>query len=475
MVPQPDSVISTPGQESPQTSQGSAPAAPTARATSWQVLTARNFLFLWLGQLISSIGDRFTMVALISFVFATDKVGQYTAQFSFAGMLPGLIFAPFYGWIIDSFERKKVMIAADLIRVVIVLTFIYALSGNNPDYTLGCAALFALGTFNGLFIPARQAALPQIVEPERLLTANGLVALIGPIGTILGSPLAMVVIGVVGPWNAYIVNALCFIASAICIQAISKELWPDTQKQVKEHQPLNKSWREMTDGWRTLRSHPPLLPLVFINGLFAFASLMFLVLVMDYATKQLDYSTLQSMLAPIVDAMRYEPLTPKILQMIAVGLLFVCLGVGMFIGTWIYGAIGKLGQWCGLPFAGLIVLGTGMIALGQLTQLFVILPFAFLLGIAATSVPIPIDARIQNDVDNHHRGRLFALRNMWTTLCGLLALATHIDGSLLKYVGAAALFTWLGTGLIAVSAACFVLLPYLLRTFWTVRHPSGPA
>ncbi|HSI84073.1 MAG: MFS transporter [Candidatus Methylacidiphilales bacterium] len=436
-----------------------------------EMLENHNFVLLWWGQLISSIGDRFTSAALLFFVFKGEEVGKYTAQFSFAGMLPGLLFAPLYGWIIDSFDRKTIMIVADIIRIYVVLTFVYVLSDQNPDYMLACLALFILGTFNGLFIPARQSALPQIVEPDRLLTANSLIALLGPVGTLLGTPLAILIIKIVDPCNAYLINALTFGASAVCIMRITRELWPDKKESAStEHEPLKKSWSELADGWKTLLSHRPLIPLVLIHGLFAFSSLMFIVVVMEHAKKNIDIAPIKTFLEPLVAWLHIPILDHSEYQMIAVATLFICVFLGMGLGIYFAGQAKRAVHWNALPHVGLIGLGLGFFVFANLTHLAIVLPFGLLLGALATAIPVPIEARIQNDVANHHRGRLFALRNMWTTLCGLTALGLNIDGRLLKLYGAPTMITWLGAAM--VTAALLLLLRDLsvLRTFWTARQ-----
>src|ERR1700748_2004812 len=93
-----------------------------------KVLRQPNFFRLWIGQIISSIGDRFYQFALLSLVLglnAGTQIGKEGARGVFVGMLPGLLFAPLFGLAVDRLNRKATLIFADLSRVLLVLGLIY--------------------------------------------------------------------------------------------------------------------------------------------------------------------------------------------------------------------------------------------------------------------------------------------------------------------------------------------------------------
>src|SRR5450631_2921338 len=147
------------------------------------ILGQRNFALLWYGQIISSMGDRFYQFALLSVILGIKAgldVGKDSARVTFCAMVPGFLLAPLYGWIIDRYSRRWVMFYADIARAGLTLTILdlwfYAHSLASVF-----AVVFLMGACNGLFIPARQAALPQIVSARQLITANSLISLIGVI------------------------------------------------------------------------------------------------------------------------------------------------------------------------------------------------------------------------------------------------------------------------------------------------------
>ena len=126
---------------------------------------------------------------------------------TFCAMLPGLLLAPLYGWIIDRFSRRWVMVYADLARVGLTLSMLYFWFSLH-SFVAVFAVIFLMGACNGLFIPARQAALPQIVASRAThVTANALISLIGVIANFIGTPLASLTVSIFGAASSFILNA----------------------------------------------------------------------------------------------------------------------------------------------------------------------------------------------------------------------------------------------------------------------------
>ncbi|MDK3159417.1 hypothetical protein QPK87_22980 [Kamptonema cortianum] len=74
------------------------------------VLAIRDFRNLWIGQIISSIGDRFYQFALLSIIFGMEagaRTGPEAARILFFSLLPAVVFGPFLGILCDCFDRKK--------------------------------------------------------------------------------------------------------------------------------------------------------------------------------------------------------------------------------------------------------------------------------------------------------------------------------------------------------------------------------
>ncbi len=82
----------------------------------------KNFRFLWIGQLISALGDRLTQMGILTFVMvASSDDGSKMALITFFSLLPFLLFSPFFGALVDRYSRKKLMLLADISRAVLVV------------------------------------------------------------------------------------------------------------------------------------------------------------------------------------------------------------------------------------------------------------------------------------------------------------------------------------------------------------------
>jgi dTMP kinase len=149
------------------------------------------FSRLWRAILVSSLGDWVGFVAVVSMV---TRLGGGRAEFAVAGvmlarLLPSIVFGPFAGVLVDRFDRKKLMVVADVVRgigyaslaFVRELPAIYALS-----FGIECLSL--------LWTPARDAVIPNLVSRRQLVNANTVALATGygtlPLGGIVFTALA---------------------------------------------------------------------------------------------------------------------------------------------------------------------------------------------------------------------------------------------------------------------------------------------
>ncbi len=160
------------GDGGPEVVAGDAEPSMAHRARS--VLSIRPFRRLWGVTYLCSVGDWLSLLALT--VLASTLTEDYKAQsFAFAGvvltqLLPGLLFAPLGGLFADRFDRRKVMVGADIARfglfvsIAVVGSPLWLFIGN---FLVGCCAL--------LWIPSKDAALPNLLRrPDQVETANQL-------------------------------------------------------------------------------------------------------------------------------------------------------------------------------------------------------------------------------------------------------------------------------------------------------------
>src|SRR5476651_683270 len=235
------------------------------------ILGERNFALLWYGQIISSMGDRFYQFALLSVILGIKAgldAGKDSARVTFCAMLPGFLLAPLYGWIIDRYSRRWVMFYADLARAGLTLSILY-LWFHVHSLTAVFMVVFLMGACNGLFIPARQTALPQIVSAGELVTANSLISLIGVIANFVGTPVASFIVSIFGARSSFVFNSLGFLVSAWCIYHIKSNLAPGRDQPAASLKDGVNTWRGALAGWNVLREQRELGALVLINSALA--------------------------------------------------------------------------------------------------------------------------------------------------------------------------------------------------------------
>jgi len=399
--------------------------------------------------------------------------GKDSARVTFCAMLPGLLLAPLYGWIIDRYSRRWVMFWSDLARAGLTLSFLY-LWFHAHNLAAVFAVVFLMGAFNGLFIPGRQAALPQIVSARQLVTANALISLIGVIANFVGIPIASLVVSIFGARISFLFNSLGFLASAWCVYHIRADLSPG--HTTAEASDKVSSWRGALAGWRVLREQRELGALVLVNSAFSFISAMVLITILQFVVRTVDLASMNS----VVDGLKaffslFAPKPPVFeIKTLAFGFLMAAIGLGLGIGVAICGNAKRRSRSKALPYAALGLLGLALIGFAQIQQYWPAVAGAAFMGVLSAFIVIPIEARLQNDVDDARRGRVFALRNLCTTTSFLLGLAVNLNGDLLTTLGPSRLIEYIGFAAIALAVVLAGANASTLNSFWLTRQRKSP-
>jgi MFS transporter, DHA3 family, macrolide efflux protein len=149
----------------------------------------RNYAALWLGQLVSVFGDRLHQVALLVLVgsLTSNNLGQIALVFIVLGA-PSLLFGLSAGALVDRWDRRRVMLAADLVRVPMVVSIPFL---ARVDLLWVYAIAFLLTSVGLFFKPAKDATIPNIVpEEDGLMKANSLSSATDTLVDVLGYPIA---------------------------------------------------------------------------------------------------------------------------------------------------------------------------------------------------------------------------------------------------------------------------------------------
>jgi len=182
-------------------------------------LRGRDFRILWTGMTVSLIGDGVMLIALAWQVFALSNTPSALAVVGVAVSAPHVLLALFGGVASDRFDRRRVMIGADAVRCLALVT-LGALSIAGTVQLWHLVVLGALyGAGSAFFGPAFDAIIPDLVPTNLLTQANSLDQFIRPVATrLIGPMLGGFLVAAVGPGWALTANAATFVVSIVCIR-----------------------------------------------------------------------------------------------------------------------------------------------------------------------------------------------------------------------------------------------------------------
>ncbi len=231
----------------------------------------RDFGKLWAAQLVSLLGDWFSTIVIsaliVSYTEGTGYQGIAVSAFLIARLVPPLLMRPLAGVLADRFDRKRLLIASDILRALAVLGLLFTTQG--PEY-LPLIYVFIVIQFlvSSIFEPARNAIMPSILYRHQLIIGNTLASVTWSAMLAVGAITGGLVAELLGIRAALLVDALTFVVSALLVVAISIPERPRSEIGSRPRPVKDKSKRTFADGLRYLKKHPrAAAPLVVKMGL----------------------------------------------------------------------------------------------------------------------------------------------------------------------------------------------------------------
>lgn len=240
-------------------------AAPSlSLASYWRLLRGnRNFRRLWLAQIVSELGDWFYTLSIYTLLLQLTGRASSVALALVLQVLPQTLVGPAAGVVNDRLRRKHVMIAADLVRVAVVLAML--LVRSRSMVWLVYPLLLAETIMAAFFEPARSAVIPTIAAKGEVLIANTLSSATWSVNLLIGASVGGVVAAFFGRDAVFVLNALSFLASAILIGGMhfaephAESVAPLSPRDLVDFSPV-------LEGIRYVRNHRTLLPTMFAKA-----------------------------------------------------------------------------------------------------------------------------------------------------------------------------------------------------------------
>jgi MFS family permease len=239
------------------------PGTPDGARTAPRRALGTSFRLLWLSVAISGTGDGMFLTAfpLLAAVLTRDPV--LIAGVTVASRLPWLLFSLVAGAIADRFDRRRLMVMADIGRTIVVAVLGVSVLVHDAQVWLLYACAFGLGIGETIHANAAQAFLPQVVAPEALVPANArLTGMQVVTENFAGPPLGAVLFTMSGS-VPFLADAASFAASAGLIRAVPDRPAPPERTSTR-------MWTDIREGVRFTLHHVLLRRLVTLLGLLNF-------------------------------------------------------------------------------------------------------------------------------------------------------------------------------------------------------------
>ncbi len=360
-----------------------------------------DYRLLWLGSVVSQLGDWFNLIGSASLVANLSGTGTAISYLFLARFLPLFLFSPIAGILADRYERRHVMIVSDLLRAATVLAFL--LIREPGQLWLLYVLTFTQFALSAIFTPARSAVLANVVHRDELVPANALDSLTWSTMLAFGALLGGIVAAALGIAQAFVLDALTFVLSAVLIGRISGPIRAERTATPQG------GILEFMDGLRYLRKQRFILGVALVKAGGALAWGAINVLEITYATEvfQVDFSVFGTSLAASIDS-----------GTAVLGVIYFVSGLGTGLGPLI------LRRWLGdAPIRqrwvisvgfGLMTLGLAMLGLAPTLGIFSLATLIRTVG--SGTIWVFSAALLQMIVPDHFRGRVFAFEFAALTL-----------------------------------------------------------
>ncbi len=359
----------------------------------------RNYRYMWMGQVVSEIGDHFNNIAVFSLVLAKSHSGLAVSGVLLSRAVPAVMAGPIAGVLLDRLDRKRVMIASDIIRAVVAFGFIFTVNADPKKsvwllYALSAVLMFA----SPFFTSGRSAILPTITSRDELHTANSLTQTTGWVTLTIGAFAAGAIVSRMGFIPAFVFNALSFVFSALSISRLHLEngTFRPAKKALTENDVV-RPWHEYTEGLRYMRASPLIFGIALLG--------------IGWASGGGAAQILFSIFGEMVFNRGAE----------GIGLIWGCAGIGLVIG-------GALGNYLGrtLSFNAYkrsvivcyVVHGGAYIVFSQMRSFGWALFFIGLSRLAVAVTSVMNFSQLLRHVSDEYRGRVFSTieSTVWSTM-----------------------------------------------------------
>jgi MFS family permease len=361
----------------------------------------RNYRYTWMGQIVSETGDYFNNIAVFSLVMEVSGSGLVVSGVMLSRAIPAVLAGPVAGVVLDRFDRKRIMLASDLIRAVVALAFIVTV--RHPSawllYTLSGLLMFV----SPFFSSGRAAILPAIASKEELHTANSLTQTTQWATLTAGTMLAGFAVARLGFAWAFVLNSLSFVFSAYAVWRLRMPGGFAARGRATAGG-MARPWSEYMEGLNYIRATP----LVFWIGMVS----------VGWASG--------GGAAQILFTLFGEQVFHR--GAAGIGTIWGFAGLGLLIGGWLGHVVGRRTSFAGYKRSisiSYIIHGITYVAFSQMRNYGLALAFICLSRVGMAVSSVLNYSQLLRHTPDRFRGRVFSTMESlrWGVMIGSMALA----------------------------------------------------
>jgi MFS family permease len=355
-------------------------------AASKSVLTRnRDFRRLFAAELVVFGADWFVMVPLLVLLPELTGSGVWGALVLAADTGIVALLLPYTGTIADRFDRRKIMMVANLAALVAaMLLFVVRSAATAP---LALVAIGAIAVAKAFYSPAASAALPNVVDPDDLPAANALAGSAWGTMTIVGASLGGIVSSAFGPYVSFAVTVVCLALAVVLTALIRRPLQLPRDAAV----PAPRAWHALIEALRYIGARPRIMALVTVKSAVGLGN---------------GVLTVFPLLAGLYGV-----------GALGAGLLFAVRGAGALVGPLVMRPVLRHRSWLlpGLALS-MSLYGLGYLGVALSPWFPLVLVLVFVAHFAGGTNWVLSNFALQGEVPDRLRGRVFATDMMLATL-----------------------------------------------------------
>lgn len=384
-----------------------------------------NFKLIWLGKIISQLGDKFYAIALAWWILQNTNSSMTMGFFLLATSVPSILFGLVTGALIDRWNRKTILVITDLARGTLVLMISILSQTGRLEVVHVFLVGICLSVATAFFDPAIQAIIPDVVESKDLIKANGLSQMVGGVCQIVGPLCGALAVSSIGMTSVFFVNSISYYVAALLSAFL---VW----KRVESHSTEKKNTllQEIREGLCYIKGQKRIVLILIVIGIthFFMGSLF---VTLPFFANSLRSNGVNNL-----------------------GFLEMFIGAGLIAGSIFHGIRKKASADEKLLIKLIIGFGTVLLLIGFMklfngNYVILYLPMMLMIGILIASASMFWQLLLQLKVPSNMKGRVFGISSLLGNIS--MPLAYGIVGILLDIYSISMIMLFSGTGLIILG------------------------